>query len=203
MLFVQHTKKAFCSGVSSHLSFPSALSESRGRRCLICHHSLVSWPSALSCKHLSCFSAHPSAAGVIVFIDTLCLWHIGVMREKNRRILIAFLWSHHCLGGLKASYCGSSLLKWLRLSIEETTASRQGGWLQFLPVRYNNDNNNGFSVFFIFYKCLPSDSHQFHTHWHPQSKLYWSSLRLIALLKGTLTVGGQHYSFHTLFFPNT
>lgn len=79
MLFVQHTKKAFCSGVSSHLSFPSALSESRGRRCLICHHSLVSWPSALSCKHLSCFSAHPSAAGVIVFIDTLCLWHIGVM----------------------------------------------------------------------------------------------------------------------------
>lgn len=51
------------------------------------------------------------------------------------------------------------------------------------------------------YECFPGDSNQFHTHWHLHPPLCWSSRWLIALLKGTLTVGGQHYSFsfHTLF----
>lgn len=84
----QHTKKLFFAvEIEYHLicASPPAFSESRGRRCLILHHSLVSWPSALSCKHLSCCSAHPSAAVVIVFIDTFCLWHIGVMHFPQVR----------------------------------------------------------------------------------------------------------------------
>lgn len=51
------------------------------------------------------------------------------------------------------------------------------------------------------YKCFPCDSHHHSsTHRHLQSQLYWRSRRLIALLKGTLTVGGQHYSLHTHTF---
>lgn len=121
-------------------------------------------------------------------------------REKNVNgpfSFPSFVW------GVIASLCGARLRKGLILSIHAATACRQDGRLPSSTCQVRVDNN----VFIFPFQMFVLKLWQSETSTHLQLQLYCCSRRLIALLQGTLTVGGeQHYSFcfhsHHFFFKH-